>query len=101
MNETVSVVQKNERGFDLIGEVCFAAAVSISNQGLALIKHFDSPVMMIDCSQLERVDHAFLPVCLAWHREGQKQQKKIQFINVGSDIEKLFYLTGLSELIII
>ena len=99
MNETVPVVHKNEQGFELIGDVCFATAVNISDRGITLIEHFDSHIMLIDCRQLERVDHAFLPVCLAWHREGQKQQKKIQFINLNSDIEELFYLTGLSELI--
>ena len=84
------------------GRLQVSGAVTIETANALFAEGLKSPAnsnLVIDFSQLEKVDSAAVSLMLVWLREAQRSNVNLRFANVPDNLSSLAKLYGVAELL--
>lgn len=90
------MIRRSENRLEISGAVTMETVTVLFNEGL---KAETSSNMLIDLSNLEKVDSSAVSLMLAWLREAQKNKVSIKFVSVPDNLMSLAKLYGVAELL--
>ena len=84
------------------GHMKVSGTLTMDNAGALFAEGLKSPpnsTLLVDMSQLEKVDSAAVSLMLAWLREAQRNNVSLSFTNVPDNLTSLSNLYGVADLL--
>lgn len=90
------MISRSEGHMKVSGTVTMDNASALFAEGL---KSPPNSKLIVDMSQLEKVDSSAVSLMLAWLREAQRNNVSLSFTNVPDNLSSLSTLYGVAELL--
>lgn len=90
------MITRTEGRIQISGNVTIETAKTYFEEGL---KSSPNSNLVIEFSQLEKVDSAAVSLMLAWLREAQRNNVKLRFVSIPDNLSSLAKLYGVAELL--
>ena len=81
----------------ICGAVTFNTVLYIQEQSSAYFE--DLPVIVIDFSDLHKVDSSIIALLLYWQRQGKRYAKIVRYIHVPKSVQELGELSNLEKIL--
>jgi len=95
------VIERTGNGLQVSGDVTIATVSALFKEGLKLSQNGETDSsLVVDFAQLGKVDSSAVSLMLAWMREAQRSNAKMQFANVPENLFSLANLYGVAEIIL-
>ena len=85
--------------YTLPTEINFSLAMKIRQEGENFIKHCTSSACEIDFSKIKHCKSVLISLILCWLRTAKKHNKKIVFLNVNQNIQRLISVCNLQDIL--
>lgn len=94
------MITRTGDGFQVSGNVTMATVSALFNEGLKPGENSKAnDNMVIDFSQIEKVDSSAVSLMLVWLREAQRSKVNLRFTHVPGNLMSLAKLYGVAELL--
>lgn len=96
----VSTVSKTDQGVAITGELVFANAAKLAEQGNQIIIDANQKdEIEFDCSEMKRIDSAGIALLLQWHREIKRKNKTCRYVGLRDQTKSLIQAYRLESVI--
>ncbi len=91
---------KNESGYQLQGSLTYDSVNDLIRQGSKAIKT-SSDLIRVDCEKLSRIDSAGIALFISFQRYCEKNDKKLEFINLPQQAVSLIKANKLDNFLVV
>lgn len=91
------MIEKQEAGWYLTGNITLANVVKARAQGLKII--LENKIDCLDLSAVASNDSSILALLLAWKREAKKKAIRLEYVNFSSSLASIIRLCNLKNIL--
>ena len=89
------MIVTSENGVKVSGRLTLEATTALFKQGLPMEQNKEA--LVVDMAAVEAVDSSAVSLMLSWLRAAQRQQVKLEFINVPDNLRSLANLYDVAD----